>query len=94
MFAAENVLSHIQTCWTHILFSVNVPVLSEQIIVHAPSASIASKFFTRHFFLTILLAVRVKDAVTVGCKPENIKISLYKQIYLYRVFRFTFSINK
>lgn len=55
---------------TVILFWVRVPVLSEQIVLVDPNVSTASRFFTRQFFLAILLAVSVKQTLK---KPAHLR---------------------
>merc|ERR1711887_508739 len=56
---------------TVIRFWVRVPVLSEQMHEVDPKVSTASKFFTKQFFFAILLAVKVKQTVTVARRPSG-----------------------
>uniref|UniRef100_A0A915JUR3 Secreted protein n=1 Tax=Romanomermis culicivorax TaxID=13658 RepID=A0A915JUR3_ROMCU len=58
---------------TVILFWVNVPVLSEQIVLVDPKVSTASKFLTKQFLLAIRLAVKAKFllTVTVAINPSG-----------------------
>merc|ERR1719271_1715867 len=53
------------------MFCVNVPVLSEQIQEVEPKVSTPSRFLTMTFFVYILLAVNVKQTVTVANKPSG-----------------------
>lgn len=41
---------------------ISLPVLSEQITLHAPNVSMHSSFFTKQFLFAILLAVRLIQA--------------------------------
>merc|ERR1719331_208906 len=53
------------------MFWVSVPVLSEQMQDVLPSVSTPSRFLTMTFFVYILLAVSVRQTVTVASRPSG-----------------------
>ena len=60
------------TCVTVILFSVSVPVLSQQITVAEPRVSTAGRLFTSAFFLAIRCTPNAIIMVAVAGRPSGI----------------------
>ncbi len=57
---------------TVISLCVSVPVLSEQMTVHAPNVSALGSFLIRAFFLAILWTPIANDIVTTAGRPSGI----------------------
>lgn len=60
----------------YILFYVNVPVLSEQIISAPPIVSQAANFLTKLLSFNILLVEYAKDSVTANGNPSGIATTI------------------
>ena len=61
------------TSVTVILFSVNVPVLSEQMIFTEPNVSTAGSFLMMAFFLDIAVTPIESTTATIAAKPSGIE---------------------
>ena len=72
MTNANNFSSSPACSTTVILFCVNVPVLSEQIICVQPSVSTAVNFRIMAFLLDILVTPILKTMVTTAANPSGI----------------------
>ena len=57
---------------TRIFPSVNVPVLSQQIVLTDPKVSAAKSFLTKAFFFSILCIPKLRMTVKVTTKPSGI----------------------